>query len=104
MSVMNERPQRLTPSVGLTSQILVPAGPHPVRGELSAICRSKLDHEAARHEAVSTGHLGNDFRSDGRKKSYLHRITRPAPFGPGRCQGLTPKTTGSHRSGGQREP
>ena len=57
--------------------------------------------------AVSTGHLRNDFSSDGGKETYLHRITRPMPARRSArhdVKELTPKTTESHWSGGQREP
>ncbi len=111
MSVMNEQLQRLALSAdrpGLTLQILVLAGPHPVRGELSAIFGIEPDREAARHDAVSTRRLTNAFPLDGRKKSCLHRTTclaaAMAPFDLGLCQERTPKTTESHWSGGQREP
>jgi len=111
MSVLNEQLQRLALSAdrpGLTLQILALAGPHPVCGELSAIPRIEPDREATRHDAVSTGRLANGFPLDSRKESYLHRATylalAMAPFDLGRCQDLTPKTTESHWSGGQREP
>jgi hypothetical protein len=111
MTVMNEQLQRLALSAdrpGLTLQILALAGPHPVCGELSAISRIEPDREAAGQDAVSTGRLANDFPLDGRKKRYLRRTTclalAMAAFDLGRCQELTPKTTESHWSGGQREP
>jgi hypothetical protein len=111
MSVMNEQLQRLALSAdrpGLTLQILALAGPHPVSGELSAIFGIEPGREAARHDAVSTGRLANAFPLDGRKRSYLHRTTclalAMAPFNLGLCLELTPKTTESHWSGGQREP
>jgi hypothetical protein len=112
MSVMNEQPQRLMRSANrprLTLQILILDGPpHTVLGELSANLRFALDSGAARQAAEGTGHLRNDMPLGGREETCPHRIT--CPMLPKALPGLhwrkelTPKTTESHRSGGQREP
>jgi hypothetical protein len=111
MNVMNEQPQRLMRSAnrpGLTLQILILDGPHTVLGELSANLRFASDSSAARQAAVGTGHLRNDMSLGGREETCLHRIT--CPMLPKALSGLhwrkelTPKTTESHWSGGQREP
>lgn len=111
MNVMNEQPQRLMRSAsrpGLTLQILILDGPHTVLGELPANLRFASDRGAARQGAVGTGHPRNDMSLRGREETCLHRIT--CPMLPKALPGLhwrktlTPKTTESHWSGGQREP
>jgi hypothetical protein len=111
MSVMNEQLQRLMRSAdqpGVSLRILAPDGPGMVRGVLPTIWCSGPDSGAARQGIAGTGHLRNDASPDGGTKIYPHRITCPmlamALFGPHRCRDLTPKTTESHWSGGQREP
>jgi hypothetical protein len=108
---MNERLQRLAPSAGRphgTFQILALDGAHAVCCELSAIIRFEPDREAARQGALSTGRSRNDSPPHGGKQAHPHRITCRTPVkalhGSRRCKELTPKTTESHWSGGQREP
>ena len=108
---MNERPQRLAPSANRPTgslQTLALDGARTVCGELSAIIRFEPDRKAACQGAVSTRHSRNDFRLHGGKETHPHPITRRMPVkalhGSCRCKELTPKTTESHRSGGQREP
>ena len=111
MSVMNEQLQRLA----LSSRPARPdvADPCPCPGRTRSaesyppFSASTGPREAARHDAVSTGRLANAFPLDGRKGSYLRghlTALAMAPFDLGRCQELSPKTTESHWSGGQREP
>ena len=108
---MNERLQRLAPSANRPNGSLqTPAldGAHTVRGELSAIVRLEPDRRAACQGAVSIRHSRSDFLPRGGKETHPHRIARRMPVealhGSGRCNEPTPKTTESHRSGGQREP
>jgi hypothetical protein len=108
---MNERLRRLAPSADRPSgmvQTLALDGTHTVCGELSAIVRLEPDRNAARQDAVSTGRSRNDFPPHGGKQTHPHRITCRMPVkalhAPRRCKELTPKTTESHWSGGQREP
>jgi len=108
---MSEQLRRLVPSADQpkgTLQVLVPDGAHMVGGELSAIIRFKPDRKAACQDAAGTWRSRNDSPPHGRKETCPHRITCRMPaaalHGPRRCQELTPATTESHRSGGQREP
>jgi hypothetical protein len=110
MSVTNEQLQRLTLSAyrpSVTLQILALDEPGTVHGELSTIPRFGLGSNT-RQGAAGTAHLRNDISLGGEKEAYLHRITCPMPakalLGPHLCKELTPKTTESHWSGGQREP
>jgi hypothetical protein len=111
MSVMNERLQRLIrpadrPSV--TLRVLALDGLGSVRSELSAIFRFGPGSDAACPDAAGTGDLRNEISPGGGKATYLHRITCQMPatalLGQHRRKELTPKTTESHWSGGQREP
>lgn len=111
VSVMNERLQRLAPSANRPNgslQTLALDGAHTVRGELSAIIRLEPDRKAACQGAVSIRHSRSDPLLHGGKDTQPHRITRRMPVkalrGSRRCKELTPKTTESHWSGGQREP
>ena len=108
---MNERLRQLALSAdrpGGAFQALALDGPPTVCGELSAIIRREPGREAARQGPVSTEHARNDFPLHGGKETHLHRITCRMPVkalhGSRRCKELTPKTTESHWSGGQREP
>lgn len=111
MSVMNEKLRRLTRPAYLphvTLQILVLDGPHKDLGELSANLRLAPDRGAVHQGTVCTGHLRNDISMGSAKAACKHRLTCPTPAkglpGPRWCKELTPKTTESHWSGGQREP
>jgi hypothetical protein len=114
---MYEQPQRLARSAdrsgltlrfSLTLQSLALAGPRLVRRNLSGIFRFEPDSDVVRQHVPGTGHMRNDLWLDGRQETYLYRITcenlAMPPLGPHRCEELTPKTTESHWSGGQREP
>jgi hypothetical protein len=110
MSVMNERLQRLALSADrpdVVLQILAFEGPHSVLGELSAN-PGLAPGNGVRHDAAGTRQFRNDITLGGRKHRHLRRITcqvlSKALPGPHRCKELTPKTTESHWSGGQREP
>jgi len=110
VSVMNERLQRLAPSADRPNgslQTLALDGAHKVCGELSAITLEP-DRKAACQGTMSIRHSRNDFPLHGGKEDHPHRITRRMPVkamhGSRRCEELTPKTTESHWSGGQREP
>jgi hypothetical protein len=111
VSVMNERLRRLALSATQpngTLQTLALDGAHAVCGELSAIIRFGTDRKAARQAAASIRRPRNDFPPHGGKETHPHRITCRMPvralYGSRRCKELTPKTTESHWSGGQREP
>ncbi len=111
MSVVNEQVQRLTPSAGRPSralQILALDGAHAVAGELSAIIRFGPDGAVVRQGEANVWRARNDFPLPGGKETGLCRITcqMPAKALPGshRYKELTPKTTESNWSGGQREP
>jgi hypothetical protein len=111
MSVMGEQLQRLTRSAdrpNATLQILALDGPGTVRSELSTTFRFGPGRGAARPGAAGTGNLRNEISPGCGKAAYLHRITCQMPakalLGQYRCQELTPKTTESRWSGGQREP
>jgi hypothetical protein len=111
VSVMNERLQRLAPSANQPNgslQTLAFDGAHTVCGELSAIIRFEPDRKAACQAAVSIRHSRSGFLLHGGKETHPQRMTRRMPVkalhGLRRCQELTPKTTESHRSGGQRDP
>jgi len=108
---MNERRQRLAPPTNRPNgslQALALDGAHMVCGELSAIIRFEPDRKAACQGAVSLRRPRNDFLLFGGRETHPHRITRRMPVkalhGSRRHKELTPKTTESHRSGGQREP
>lgn len=110
MSVMNERLQRLALSADrpdVVLQILAVETPHTVLGKLSANPGSALGN-GVRQDAVGTMQFRNDITLGGRKNRRPRRTTRTvlskALPGPHRCKELTPKTTESHWSGGQREP
>lgn len=111
MSVMNEQLQGLTLSADrpdVVLRILAFEGPHAVPGKLSANLALAPGGNAARQDAAGTRQFRNDITLGGRKHRHLRRITcqvlAKALPGPHRCKGLTPKTTESHWSGGQREP
>ena len=108
---MNEQLQRLVPSAGRpigALQILALDGAHTVCGELSAIIRLEPYRKAARQGAGSIRRSRNDSPLHGGKEAHPHRIPFRMPVralhGSRRCKQLTPKTTESHWSGGQREP
>ena len=109
MSVMNERLQRLALSADRPDVVLqiLAFEPHSVLGELSANPGSASGN-GVRQDAVGTRQFRNDITLGGRKHRHLRRITCQvlctALPGPHRCKELTPKTTESHWSGGQREP
>ncbi len=107
---MNEQLQRLMRSAdrpGVTLQIPVLDGPLTVLGELSANL-GEPGSDAVHQDTAGTRHLRNDTSRGGGKERYLRRMTRQVPAKalsrPHRCQEITPKTTESHWSGGQREP
>ena len=111
MSVMNEQLQRLASPAGRSSlalQIRTFDVPPAARGQLSAILHFQPDGEVMRPGVARTRRLRNDPPPDYGKRARPHRIAlrMPArvPLSPGRCNELTPKTTESHWSGGQREP
>lgn len=111
MSVMNERLQRLALSADrpdVVLQVLVFDGPHTVLGKLSANLGLAPGNGAVRQDAAGTWQSRNDITLGGRKHRHLSRITcqvlSKALPGPHWCIELTPKTTESHWSGGQREP
>ena len=110
MSVMNEQLQRLTlPACrsNVSLQALALDGTGTVRSELPVSVRFGPDTGAARQAIASSGDLRKGISRSGGIEPSLHRITRQMPakaLGPHRCKELTPKTTESHRSGGQREP
>lgn len=111
MSVMNERLQRLALSADrpdVVLQVLLIEGPHPVLGKLSANLGLAPGNGAVRQDAAGAWHFRNDIALGGGKHRRLRRITcqvlSKAGPGPQRYQDLTPKTTESHRPGGQREP
>jgi hypothetical protein len=108
---MNEQLQGLASPAGrssLTLQIRTFDVPPAARGQLCTILRFGPDGEAARQGAACIGQLHNDPPPDGGKQGRPHRLALPMPvtvsLSPGRCKELTPKTTESHWSGGQREP
>jgi hypothetical protein len=111
MSVMNEQLQRLMPSAyqsDVSLQTLALDGPYAALAQLSANRRLERECGAARGDAGGRRRLQNHISPDGRNDACSRRITRPAPAQalPGLrwCNELTPKTTESHWSGGQREP
>ena len=111
MGVMNERLQRLALSADgpdVVLQNLAFEGPRTVLGELSANLGLAPCYDAARQDAPGIGQFRNDITLGGRKHRHLRRVTcqvlSKAVPGPHRCKELTPKTTESHWSGGQREP
>ena len=108
---MNEQLQRLASPAGrssLTLQTRSFDGPPAARGQLSAILGFGPDGEAARQGAACVGQWHNDPSPDGGKQARPHQVARQMParvsLSPGRRKELTPKTTESHWSGGQREP
>jgi hypothetical protein len=110
MSVMNERLQRLALSADrpdVVLQILAFEGPHTVRGKLSAN-PGLAPGNGVRQDAAGTRQFRNDITLGGRNHRHLRRnpcqVLSKALPGPHRCKELTPKTTESHWSGGQREP
>jgi hypothetical protein len=111
VSVVNERLQRLTLTAdrsNRTLQILALDGARAVARDLSAIIRFGPDGAVACQGEVSAWRARNDFPLHGGKETGPYRITyqMPARALPGshRYKELTPKTTESHWSGGQREP
>jgi hypothetical protein len=111
MSVMNERLQRLALSADRPDVVLqahVFEGPHTVLGKLSANLGLAPGNGAMRRDAAGAWQFRNDITPGGRKHRRPRRITcqvlSKALPGPHRCKELTPKTTESHWSGGQREP
>lgn len=111
MSVMNERLERLALSADrpdVVLQILAFEGPYTVLGELSANLGLAPGNEAVRQDAAGTGRFRKNITPGGGKYRHLRRITcqeaSRALLGPHRCKELTPKTTESHWSGGQRVP
>lgn len=108
---MNEQLQRLASPASRSSlrlQIRSFDGPPAAPGQLSAILGFGPDGEAARQGAARIGQGHNDPSPDGGKQARPHRAALQMParvsLSPGRCKELTPKTTESHWSGGQREP
>ena len=110
MSVMNERLQRLALSADRPDVVLqiLASETHTVLGKLSANLGLAPGNGAVRQDAAGIRQLRNDITLGGRKHRHLRRITcqvlSKALPGPHRCKELTPKTTESHWSGGQREP
>lgn len=111
VSVMNEQLQGLTPSADRPIgrlQVPAPAGAHTVCGELSAIIRSDPGRKVACEDATGIRRSRNEFSRHDGKEAFPHRVTWQLPaearHRPRRCRDLTPKTTESHWSGGQREP
>ncbi len=107
---MNEQLQPLTRSAdrrGVALQVLVLDGPLTVLGGLSAN-PSEPGSDAVRQATAGTRHVRNDTSLGGGNERYLRRMTRRVPARalprPHRCKEITPKTTESHWSGGQREP
>jgi len=108
---MNEQLQRLASPAGRSSlalQIRTFDVPPAARGQLSAIFRFGPDGETARQGPACMGPFHNDPSPDGGKQARPHRVAPAMPvtvsLSPGRRKELTPKTTESHWSGGQREP
>jgi hypothetical protein len=108
---MNERRQRLMRLAcrsSLALQILVPAGPYAVLVVLSANLRFESDSGAMRRYTAGTRRLRNYIAPGSGKDARPCGIACPAPDNelPGMRwrKELTPKTTESHWSGGQREP
>jgi hypothetical protein len=108
---MNEQLQRLASPAGrssLTLQIRTFDVPPAARGQLSAIPRFGPGGEAARPGAACIGQWHNDPSPDGGKQARPHQVALQLParvsLSQGRSKELTPKTTESHWSGGQREP
>ena len=110
MSVMNERLQRLALSADRPDVVLqiLAAEAHTVLGKLSANLGLAPGNGVVHQDAAGTRQFRNDITLGGRKHRHLRRITcqvlSKALPGPHRCKELTPKTTESHWSGGQREP
>lgn len=107
---MNEQLQRLTRSAdrpGVVPQMFIRGRPLVDFAELSANL-GEPGSDAVRQDAVGTRHLRNDVPLDGGKERYpcgiTRRVTATAPPVPHWCKEITPKTTESHWSGGQREP
>lgn len=107
---MNERLDRLALSADrpdVVLQILAFEGPHTVPGELSANLGLGPGNAACQDTAGARRFL-NDITLGGRKYRHLRRITCQvlSKALPGLHPGkeLTPKTTESHWSGGQRVP
>jgi hypothetical protein len=108
---MNEQLQRLASPAGRSSlalQIRTFEVPPAACGQLSAIFRFGPDGETARQAPACIGPFHNDSSPDGGKQARPHRVALTMPvtvsLSPGRRKELTPKTTESHWSGGQREP
>lgn len=108
---MNEQPQwwlaRPANRSGVTPPILILARPFTALGELSADL-GEPGSDIVRQDAVGSRNLPNAMPSadgNGRSRRRISRqvIAKPLP-GPRRCEEITPKTTESHWSGGQREP
>src|SRR5262249_7821521 len=109
---MNEWPQWLASPASQpigALQALALDRAHTVCGEVSVIIRELLvARKAAGQGAASSRRPRNDFPLHGGKQTHPHRIMCRMPVqalhGSRRCKELTPKTTESHWSGGQREP
>jgi hypothetical protein len=108
---MNEQLQRLASPAGRSSlalQIRTFAVPPAARGQLSAIFRFRPDGKTARQGPACIEPFHNEPSPDGGKQAGPHRAALAMPvtvsLSPGRRKELTPKTTESHWSGGQREP
>jgi hypothetical protein len=108
---MNEQLQRLASPAGRSSlalQIRTFDVPPAACGQLSAIFRFGPDGETARQGPACIGPFRNDSSPDGGKQARPPRVALAMPvtvsLSPGRRKELTPKTTESHWSGGQREP
>jgi hypothetical protein len=106
---MDEQPQWLVRSAsrsGVTPQILILARPFTVFGELSASSGepgSGIARQDAAGRSLPNGVSPADGNERSRRRISGQVIAKPLP-GPRRCKEITPKTTESHRSGGQREP
>jgi hypothetical protein len=107
---MNEQPQWLARSAGrpgVRPQIVILARPFMALGELSANL-GEPGGDAAHQDPAGRGDLPAGIPAAGghersRRRTTRQVIAKPLP-GPRRCKEITPKTTESHWSGGQREP
>jgi hypothetical protein len=111
MSVMNEQPQQLMRSAdrpGVSLPVLALSGPNTARRELFIIFCIGLDSSAALQDMLNARRPGKNFPLGDGGEAYLHLIACPTlamtSLHTGWCEELTPKTTESHWSGGQREP
>jgi hypothetical protein len=111
MSAMNEQLQQLMRSANrpdVSLQVLALDGPGTVRGKLFTISRFGPDSNVALQGMMSTGRPGKDFSLGEGKETYLRliafRMLAMTSLDSDWCKELTPKTTESQWSGGQREP